>query len=120
MVAGQVMEAGGRLWRLTLREGLRFHDGTPVLARDCAASVRRWGKRDVFGQLLTEAADEITSPDDRTVVFQMKRPFPLLYRPRMMRHRAAASAASAADGSWSCRTALGGLNPCRSISQVEL
>src|SRR5918997_2150428 len=44
----------------------------------------------------------------------------VVYRPRMMRHRAAAYAASAADGSWSCRTALGGLNPCRSISQVEL
>ena len=31
---------------LTLREGLKFHDGTPVLARDCVASIQRWGKRD--------------------------------------------------------------------------
>jgi indolepyruvate ferredoxin oxidoreductase beta subunit len=37
-----VLEDGGRTWRITLREGLRFHDGTPVLARDCVASLRRW------------------------------------------------------------------------------
>ncbi|MDB5372714.1 MAG: Bacterial extracellular solute-binding protein family 5 Middle [Belnapia sp.] len=30
-------------WRatVTLREGLRFHDGAPVLARDCVASLQR-------------------------------------------------------------------------------
>ena len=44
----------------------------------------------------------------------------LLYRPRFVRHRVAAYAARAAVESRSCRTALGGLNPCRSISQVEL
>mgnify|MGYP003336127820 CR=1 FL=1 len=32
------------LWRFTLREGLRFHDGTPVRAADCVASLRRWGR----------------------------------------------------------------------------
>jgi peptide/nickel transport system substrate-binding protein len=78
MAAGHTVEADGLLWRVTLREGLRFHDGAPVLARDCAASVRRWGKRDVFGQLLAEATEEITAPDDRTIVFRLKRPFPLL------------------------------------------
>ena len=27
MVAGHVVESDGRLWRLTLRDGLKFHDG---------------------------------------------------------------------------------------------
>ena len=49
MVGGVATENDGRLWRLTLRESLRFHDNTPVLARDCVASIRRWGKRDAFG-----------------------------------------------------------------------
>jgi hypothetical protein len=74
MVAGHVVEADGLRWRLTLRDGLRFHDGTPVLARDCAASIRRWGRRDVFGQLLAEATEEIAAPDDRTILFRLKRP----------------------------------------------
>src|SRR3712207_3248478 len=43
-----------------------------------------------------------------------------LYPPRLVRHRVAAYAASAAVESRSRRTALGGLNPCRSTSQVAL
>jgi peptide/nickel transport system substrate-binding protein len=78
MVAGQVVESDGKLWRLTLRESLRFHDNTPVLARDCVASIRRWAKRDGFGQALLEATDELAAPDDRTILFRLKRPFPLL------------------------------------------
>ena len=29
-------------YRFTLRDGLRFHDGQPVRAADCVASLRRW------------------------------------------------------------------------------
>jgi ABC-type transport system substrate-binding protein len=42
MVDGVLVEEDGRRWTLTLREGLRWHDGEPVLARDCVASIRRW------------------------------------------------------------------------------
>src|SRR3954465_2314457 len=34
MVEGHTVENDGRDWTLTLRDGLKFHDGTPVLARD--------------------------------------------------------------------------------------
>ena len=78
MVEGHAEENDGRLWRLTLREGLVFHDGEPVLARDCVASIRRWGRRDAFGQQLLAATDELDAPDDRTIRFRLKRPFPLL------------------------------------------
>ncbi|MFE1599207.1 ABC transporter substrate-binding protein [Methylobacterium sp. ID0610] len=78
MVAGHAMEEDGRLWRLTLREGLLFHDGTPVLARDVVASLKRWAARDSFGGALFAAVDDIAAPSDRVVQFRMKRPFPLL------------------------------------------
>jgi peptide/nickel transport system substrate-binding protein len=78
MVAGHVIEADGRLWLLTLRDGLKWHDGEKVLARDCVASVQRWGKRDAFGQALLAATDELSAPDDRTIRFRLKKPFPLL------------------------------------------
>ena len=78
MLEGAVTSADGLAWTLRLREGLRFHDGTPVLARDCAASVARWGRRDAFGQALMAATDELSAPDDRTMLFRLKRPFPLL------------------------------------------
>ena len=78
MVDGHTTENDGALWRLTLRDGLRWHDGEPVLARDCVASIRRWSRRDPFGEALMAATDELSAPDDRTVQFRLKRPFPLL------------------------------------------
>src|SRR4051794_31055558 len=78
MVEGDVVESDGRDWRLTLRDGLRFHDGTPVLARDVVASVKRWGQRDTFGQALLAATDELSAPSDKVVRFRLKHAFPLL------------------------------------------
>ena len=98
MVAGHRVEDDGRLWTLTLRDGLRWHDGTPVLARDCVASIRRWGAKDTFGQALLAATDELSAPDDQRIVFRLKRAFPLLpaalaktgvYMPAMMPERLA-------------------------------
>ncbi|HWX47113.1 MAG TPA: ABC transporter substrate-binding protein [Roseomonas sp.] len=78
MVAGHVEEDDGRLWKLTLRDGLMFHDGTPVLAADCVASIRRWASVDAFGQTLMAATDELSAPSDKEICFRLKRPFPLL------------------------------------------
>ena len=78
MVAGHTVENDGKVWTLTLRDGLLFHDGTKVLARDCVASIRRWGARDQFGQTLLQRTDALTAPDDRTILFRLTRPFPML------------------------------------------
>jgi peptide/nickel transport system substrate-binding protein len=78
MAEGASTEDGGKTWRIKLRAGLAFHDGTKVLARDCAASIRRWGARDGFGQALLAATDEISAPDDTTILIRLKTPFPLL------------------------------------------
>ena len=61
-----------------LREGLRFHDGEPVRAQDCAASLARWSKRDTFGQSLGAVVDEWGAADDRTIRIKLKSRFPLL------------------------------------------
>jgi len=46
MLAGHTVEDGAKTWRLTLRDGLLFHDGSKVLARDVVASLRRgWSNR---------------------------------------------------------------------------
>ena len=31
-------------WTFTLRDGLEWHDGMPVTAADCVASIRRWAR----------------------------------------------------------------------------
>jgi peptide/nickel transport system substrate-binding protein len=78
MVQGHRVEDDGKLWSLVLRDELRWHDGEPVLARDCVASIRRWAVRDSFGQTLLAFTDELSAPDDKTIRFRLRRPFALL------------------------------------------
>ncbi len=78
MLEGAGPESDGLVWRLKLRTGLFFHDGEPVLSRDAAASIRRWMKRDGYGQTLAAAVQEITTPDDRTLLIHLSTPFPRL------------------------------------------
>ena len=78
MVEGHTVGNDGLLWTMRLRDGLRFHDGSPVLARDVIASLKRWGVRDTFGSNLFTVVDELAATDDRTVVWRLKRAFPLL------------------------------------------
>src|ERR1700675_845896 len=78
MVSGHVVSGDDRQWDLTLRNGLLWHDGERVLARDCVASIRRWAARDGFGAELMAATDELSAPDNRTIRFRLTRLFPLL------------------------------------------
>ena len=78
MLAGQTISPDKLQWDLTLRDGLKFHDNTPVLAKDCVASIQRWWKRDVFGVALAAATDEVSAPSDKVIRFRLKHPFALL------------------------------------------
>jgi peptide/nickel transport system substrate-binding protein len=78
MVEGHQVDEDGLIWTLTLRDGLRFHDKEPVLSRDVVASIRRFAQRVSFANALMAATDELSAPDDRTVRFRLKRPFPHL------------------------------------------
>jgi peptide/nickel transport system substrate-binding protein len=78
MLEGYSTEADGLTWTLTLRDGLRFHDGSPVLARDAVASIQRWQTNDAFGQALAAATDELSAPTDKQIRFGLKHRFRLL------------------------------------------
>jgi peptide/nickel transport system substrate-binding protein len=78
MADGATADADGKTWTIRLRDGLMFHDGSKVLARDAVASLQRWGRRDGFAQVVMGVTDEIHAGDDRTLTIRLKRPFPLL------------------------------------------
>lgn len=75
MAEGHLVEDEGRRWTFRLREGLAFHDGERVRARDCVASIRRWWRRDPLGQLMAMRTEEIAATDDRTFTIRLARPF---------------------------------------------
>ena len=78
MAEGHSVSDDGRTWTIRLRDGLSWHDGAPVLARDCVASLQRWSRRDTFGQSLAQAVDRWGHVDDRTLEIRLKSPFPRL------------------------------------------
>ncbi len=60
---------------LTLRDDVRFHDGTPLTADDVVASLRRWASHSGLGASLLDATAELTTPDDHTVEFHLHEPY---------------------------------------------
>ncbi|MBK1657601.1 ABC transporter substrate-binding protein [Paracraurococcus ruber] len=78
MAAGHLEEEDGRSVTITLREGLKFHDGERVRAEDCVVSLRRWMRRSPMGQVLAARTEELAALDDRRFRFRLKSRFPLL------------------------------------------
>ena len=65
-------------YTFTLRDGLKWHDGTPVTAEDCVASLKRWGKNDGMGQKLMDFTASIEAADAKTIVLKLKEPYGLV------------------------------------------
>ena len=68
----------GMNWSFTLRDGLNWHNGEPVTAADCVASLERWGKRDGMGQALMKHMGSMTAIDDKTFEMKLAKPFGLV------------------------------------------
>ena len=77
MAEGYTLSDDRRTYTIKLREGLKFHDGEPVRAVDCIASLNRWSKRDSYGQTWAEQLDAMRAIDDRSFEVKLKEPFPL-------------------------------------------
>jgi len=103
LAEGHVWEPDGRVCTITLRPGTAFHDGEPIRARDCVASLRRWMAVAPMGQTIAALLDDLAAIDDRRLRFRLKRPFPLLIKvlgqsfapvPFIMPERVAATSAT--------------------------
>lgn len=65
-------------YTFTLREGLKWHDGAPVTAEDCVASLKRWGKNDGMGQKLMDFTTSLEATDAKTITLKLKEPYGLV------------------------------------------
>src|SRR4029077_13674398 len=66
------------IYTFTLRDGLKWHDGAPVTAEDCVASLKRWGRNDGMGQKLMNFTASIEATDARTITLKLKEPYGLV------------------------------------------
>ena len=62
-------------WTFTLRDGLQFHDGTPVTSDDVIASILRWSSRDAMGVAWNGAFSKFEVVDAKTFRVVYRHPF---------------------------------------------
>ncbi|TIL43164.1 ABC transporter substrate-binding protein [Mesorhizobium sp.] len=67
-----------KTYTFELRDGLGWHDGTPVTAADCVASIRRWGQVHPGGQLIMARAKDISKKDDKSFTIALNEPLGIL------------------------------------------
>jgi peptide/nickel transport system substrate-binding protein len=65
-------------WTFTLRDGLEWHDGAPVTAEDCVASLKRWAARDGMGQKLMSFVASLEPSGPKTFVMKLREPYGLV------------------------------------------
>ena len=78
MVDKYDVSADKTVWTFTLRDGLEWHNGTPVTAEDCVASIKRWAARDSMGQKMMGSVEGFEIVDAKTFKMKMKEPYGLV------------------------------------------
>ena len=78
MVKSHTLSPDKLTYTFVLRDGLKWHDGQPVTAEDCVASIKRWGSRDTMGQKLMENTASLTAADPKTIKLVLKSPYGLV------------------------------------------
>src|SRR3989442_4517799 len=61
-------------YTMTLRDGLLWHDGQPVTADDCVASIKRWAAKDSMGQKMMGFVKELPVVNPKTFKIVLKEP----------------------------------------------
>lgn len=75
MLESSEVSEDGLTYTFTLREGLLFHDGSPVESADAVASIQRWSKRRPDGQMMDQYGAEWAVVDPRTFTLTLAKPY---------------------------------------------
>src|SRR5438128_4192773 len=61
-------------YTMTLRDGLLWHDGKPVTAEDCVASIKRWAAKDSMGQKMMGFVKDMSVVNAKTFKIVLNEP----------------------------------------------
>jgi len=75
MVENYTVSPDKLTYTMTLRPGLKWHDGTPVTSKDVVASTKRFVKKESLGRTLETFLADVVAVDDKTVRLTLKEPF---------------------------------------------
>lgn len=75
MVDSYTVSDDGLTYTFKLRDGLMFHDGSPVEATDVVASIRRWSAKRSDGLAMMERAKSLEATDASTFVLSLTERF---------------------------------------------
>jgi peptide/nickel transport system substrate-binding protein len=75
MVEKETISADRLTYTFTLRPNLRFHDASPVTARDVVASINHWMSGSSNGGVLKSRLKSMTVVDPRTLSLTLDQPF---------------------------------------------
>ncbi|MCR0985612.1 ABC transporter substrate-binding protein [Roseomonas populi] len=78
MVGETTISDDGLIYEFRLRPGMKFHDGSPVTAADCVASITRWAKLDLMGGRMVAAASAFEAASADTIRLVLKQPYGLV------------------------------------------
>ena len=79
MVGEWSVTPDGLTYTMTLRDGIMYHDGTPVLAETVVASIQRWGGKAAAGKAIFEPfVTDMSALDAGTFQFVLSEPIGLI------------------------------------------
>ena len=78
MVGDYTISDDRKLYTMTLRDGLKWHDGTPVTTDDVIASLKRWGAKDQAGRAMMGYVTALEKVDAKTFKIVLSEPYGLV------------------------------------------
>jgi peptide/nickel transport system substrate-binding protein len=72
LAEGHTVTDGGRRYTITLRKGVRFHNGKEMTAADVVASLNRWARTNTLGKALWKSGEAVEVKGPYEVVIRLK------------------------------------------------
>jgi peptide/nickel transport system substrate-binding protein len=74
LAEGHTVSDEGRRYTITLRRGVRFHNGKEMTSADVVPSLQRWGRMATPGKAIFKTVEAVEATGPHTVVIHLKEP----------------------------------------------